>query len=107
MKVVGGEPLDEAQPRGATTALSQLNALKRKSQGRFAFPQGQYFSEAGQDVGWDQRRFAAPAHHDLSAIPDGGPALEASWSHPTLTKAMAWRFSSSRDRRHSQAIPAK
>ncbi len=34
-------------------------------------------------VGWDQRRFAAPAHHDVATIPDGGPALEASLSHPT------------------------
>ena len=38
-------------------------------------------------VGWDQRRFAAPAHHSMNnAINDsemGGPALEASWSHPT------------------------
>ena len=42
-----------------------------------------------QPVGWDQRRFAAPAHHDFSMFPDGGPALEASWSHPTLKKATA------------------
>ncbi len=40
-------------------------------------------------VGWDQRRFAAPAHHDVGTIHDGGvieaggPALEASLSHPT------------------------
>ena len=40
-------------------------------------------------VGWDQRRFAAPAHHDFSTIHDGGLALEASWSHPTLKQAMA------------------
>ena len=39
---------------------------------------------AGQDVGWDQRRFAAPAHQQFSMFHDGGPALEASWSHPTL-----------------------
>ena len=35
------------------------------------------------DVGWDQRRIAAPAHHDQVTSPDGGPALEASLSHPT------------------------
>ena len=35
-------------------------------------------------VGWDQRRFDAPAHHDDATRPDGGPALEASWSHPGL-----------------------
>ena len=50
---------------------------------------GQCHFEAGQDVGWDQRRFAAPAHQQFSKFPDGGPALEASWSHPTLNKAMA------------------
>ena len=47
------------------------------------------FFEAGQDVGWDQRRFAAPAHQQFSTFPDGGPALELSWSHPTLKQAMA------------------
>ncbi len=41
----------------------------------------------GADVGWDQRRFAAPAHHELSRSRDGGPALEASLSHPTKKKA--------------------
>ncbi len=40
-------------------------------------------------VGWGQRRFAAPAHHDFSTFSNGGPAIEASWSHPTLNKAMA------------------
>ena len=34
-------------------------------------------------VGWDQRRFDAPAHQDDATRPDGGPALEASLSHPT------------------------
>ena len=50
---------------------------------------GQCSFEVGQDVGWDQRRFAAPAHHDFSTFFGGGPALEASWSHPTLKQAMA------------------
>ncbi len=42
-------------------------------------------------VGWDQRRFAAPAHHDVGTIQEGGaleaggPALEASLSHPTFS----------------------
>ena len=35
------------------------------------------------NVGWDQRRFAAPAHQNVVATPDGGPALEASLPHPT------------------------
>jgi len=48
--------------------------------------QGQGLFEAGQDVGWDQWRFAAPAYHQFSTFPDGGPALEASWSHPTWKK---------------------
>ena len=51
--------------------------------------QGQCLFEFEQDVGWDQRRFAALAHQQFSKFPDGGPALEASWSHPTLKKAMA------------------
>ena len=34
-------------------------------------------------VGWDQRRFAAPAHQDATSNANGGPALEASLSHPT------------------------
>ena len=39
--------------------------------------------DAGE-VGWDQWRFAAPAHHEFTTFPFGGPALEATWSHPTL-----------------------
>ncbi len=42
-----------------------------------------------QAVGWDKWCFAAPAHQDFSTFPDGGPALEASWSHPTMKKALA------------------
>ncbi len=34
-------------------------------------------------VGWDQRRFAAPAHQAVAKSQDGGPALETSLSHPT------------------------
>ncbi len=34
-------------------------------------------------VGWGQRRFAAPAHPTGVQSSDGGPALEASLSHPT------------------------
>jgi len=41
------------------------------------------------EVGWDQRRFAAPAHHETVASSDGGPALEASLSHPTSLPADA------------------
>ena len=44
---------------------------------------------AVKPVGWDQRRFAAPVHHEFSMFPDGGPALEASWSHPTLKEVIA------------------
>ena len=51
--------------------------------------QGQCVFEVGQNVGWDQRRFAAPAHQQFATFEEGGPALEASWSHPTLKKAMA------------------
>ncbi len=40
-------------------------------------------------VGWDQRRIAAPAHHAGQTPPDGGPALEASLSHPTSNGVMA------------------
>ena len=38
-----------------------------------------------RSVGWDQRRFAAPAHQMKSSQRSGGPALEASLSHPTGT----------------------
>ena len=48
--------------------------------------QGDRLVWSAQSVGWDQWRFVAPAHHDFSTLPDGGPALEASWSHPTLNK---------------------
>ena len=44
---------------------------------------------SAQPVEWDQRRFAAPAHPDFSTFSGGGPALETSWSHPTLKQAMA------------------
>ena len=47
---------------------------------------GKCLFEAGQCVGWDQRRFAAPAHQQFSMFQDGGPALEASLSHPTLKR---------------------
>ena len=46
-------------------------------------PCGSVQLELAQDVGWDQWRFAAPAHRQFSKIFHGGPALEASWSHPT------------------------
>ena len=47
------------------------------------------FLKLGRKLGWDQRRFAAPAHQQFSMFPDGEPALEANWSHLTLNKAMA------------------
>jgi len=40
--------------------------------------------ELAKNAGWDQRRFAAPVHQQFAMFHDGGPALEASWSHPTL-----------------------
>ena len=51
--------------------------------------QGHRLVGSAKLIGWDQWRFAAPAHHEFSTFPDGGPALEASWSHPTLNKAVA------------------
>ena len=59
----------------ATTVVQSLRRLDAESQSDSA--------TAERAVGWDQRRFAAPAHHDVSTRPDGGPALEASLSHPT------------------------
>ena len=41
------------------------------------------------NVGWGQRRFVAPAHHDWPRCWDGGPALAASLSHPTLIKKLS------------------
>ena len=49
--------------------------------------QGQCLFEFEQNVGWDQRRFAAPAHQQFAMFYDGGLVLEASWSHPALSKA--------------------
>ena len=43
-----------------------------------------YLRVPSRKAGWDQRRFAAPAHREFSMLPDGGPALEASLSHPTF-----------------------
>ncbi len=40
-------------------------------------------------VGWDQRRFAAPAHPETETPAEGGPALEASLSYPTFKTASA------------------
>ncbi len=61
----------------ATTVVQSLRRLDAESRSDSA--------TAERAVGWDQRRFAAPAHHDVSTRPDGGPALEASLSHPTNT----------------------
>jgi hypothetical protein len=58
----------------------------------FVHPTANAFSDVEQDVGWDQRRFAAPAHQQIPTFHHGGPALEASWSHPTLTKVIALSF---------------
>ncbi len=52
--------------------------------------------EVAQNVGWDQRRFAAPAHHQFLKVFHGGPALEASLSHPTLKLGRASGFRSGR-----------
>ncbi len=52
---------------------------------------GQCLDDARLDVGWDKRRFAAPAHQHFAMFPDGGPALEASLSHPTLKMAFDLR----------------
>ena len=41
------------------------------------------------NVGWDQRRFAAPAHHELVATANGGPTPEAGLTHRTRIPADA------------------
>ena len=46
--------------------------------------------ESANAAGWDQRRFAAPAHHERGANQDGGPAPEAGWSHPTSLATSIW-----------------
>ena len=51
--------------------------------------QGHRLVGTAKPVGRDQGRFAAPAHHDFWTFPDGGPALEASLSHPTWKRR--WR----------------
>ena len=52
-------------------------------------PQGYGLVGTEKPVGWDQRRFAAPVHHEFSTFPDGGPALEASWPRPPLNEPIA------------------
>ena len=64
-------------------AWSKWNELQQRCSEREALGNGSH------DVGWDQQRFAAPAHHELVAAPDGGPAHEASLSHPTSIPADA------------------
>ena len=51
--------------------------------------QGQCLFESEQDGGWDRRRFVVPVHQQFSMFQEGGPALEASRSHPALKLAMA------------------
>ncbi|MFO1041149.1 MAG: hypothetical protein U0941_05140 [Planctomycetaceae bacterium] len=46
-------------------------------------------SEHITKAGWGKRRFAALVHQHFSTTPHGGPALEASSSHPALKKAIA------------------
>jgi hypothetical protein len=50
--------------------------------------QGQVHFEAGEEVGWDQGRFAAPTHHEFTLFHDGGPTLGVSWAHPSFNKKM-------------------
>ena len=47
------------------------------------FKQGHRLVGSAQPVGWDQRRFATPATMISRCFLHGGPALEASLSHPT------------------------
>jgi len=51
--------------------------------GRFMWYGSVQFGAAKFAV-WDQRRFAASAHHQFSKMTHGGTALEASLSNPTL-----------------------
>ena len=75
--------------------------LRRRPRGvNEGVDQGHRLVWSAQPVGRDQRRFAAPAHHDFSKFPDGGPAIEASWSHPTLKKAIAPGVERPRPRSH-------
>ena len=58
------------------------HTLQRTRRWPCRFSHGSVQFEVVQNVGWDQWRFAAPAHHEFSTFPDGGPAFELSWSHP-------------------------
>ena len=78
---------------------SQINKqtlATRRSRGkrRVRHSQGHRLVGAAKPGGWDQWRFASLAHPDFSRVHDGGPALEASLSHPTLKKVMALTHSS-------------
>ena len=69
--------------------MKRAHVTNKLAQQNLATNQGHRLVRSVKPVGWDQRRFAAPAHHEFSPFPVGGPALEASLSHPTLNKAMA------------------
>ena len=48
--------------------------------------------ETAWEVEWDQWRFAAQVHQQCSMFQNGGPALEASWFHPTVKQVMTLIF---------------
>jgi hypothetical protein len=53
-------------------------------QPHFRNSQGHYLLGPAKAVVRDERRFAAPVHHDFPLGRAGEPTLELSWSHPTL-----------------------
>ncbi len=63
-----------------------------------ASPVDAFLLQRLETVGWDQRRFAAPAHHEVSTLPIGGPTLEAGLSHPTNPTHGPLSFSPQADR---------
>ena len=51
--------------------------------------QGHRLVGSAQPVGWDQRRFAAPAHHDFSMFPTWWAGARSELVPPYVKKAMA------------------
>ncbi|MEK6257087.1 MAG: DEAD/DEAH box helicase [Planctomycetota bacterium] len=89
-------PFWRGEAPGRTFELSEeVSLLREELERRLAYEsepsenRGATDSASSKEVGWDQRCVAAPAHHEDATPLDGGPALEASLSHPTSTTVTA------------------
>ena len=74
---------------GATQHAADTCRFGFIGQGQLMSAQGHRFVGAAQPVGWDQRRFAAPAHHDFSMFPEWWAGARSELVPPYVKKAMA------------------